>query len=136
MNKLILLLLFIPLVSFGQESSLTSSEITYYGKDFFRLEGTVISDSLKENRYDRLPLSYKNIVRKPVWNLSKSSAGLSIRFLSNSTTVSVKWKILNDFTMNHMAETGIKGVDLYYNCLLYTSPSPRDQRGSRMPSSA
>ena len=24
----------------------------------------------------------------------------------------------------------------YYLCLLYTSPSPRDQRGSRMPSSA
>ena len=26
--------------------------------------------------------------------------------------------------------------DLMYSCLLYTSPSPRDQRGSRMPSSA
>ena len=26
--------------------------------------------------------------------------------------------------------------DLYQHCLLYTSPSPRDQRGSRMPSSA
>ena len=26
--------------------------------------------------------------------------------------------------------------DLYEDCLLYTSPSPRDQRGSRMPSSA
>ena len=25
---------------------------------------------------------------------------------------------------------------LYQSCLLYTSPSPRDQRGSRMPSSA
>ena len=25
---------------------------------------------------------------------------------------------------------------LIYRCLLYTSPSPRDQRGSRMPSSA
>ena len=24
----------------------------------------------------------------------------------------------------------------HYSCLLYTSPSPRDQRGSRMPSSA
>ena len=24
----------------------------------------------------------------------------------------------------------------FFNCLLYTSPSPRDQRGSRMPSSA
>ena len=29
------------------------------------------------------------------------------------------------------------GYMLYYlHCLLYTSPSPRDQRGSRMPSSA
>ena len=27
-------------------------------------------------------------------------------------------------------------VNKYFNCLLYTSPSPRDQRGSRMPSSA
>ena len=34
----------------------------------------------------------------------------------------------------------IKSVEIYNtnftNCLLYTSPSPRDQRGSRMPSSA
>ena len=29
-----------------------------------------------------------------------------------------------------------KGVREYVDCLLYTSPSPRDQRGSRMPSSA
>ena len=28
------------------------------------------------------------------------------------------------------------GMDKLYICLLYTSPSPRDQRGSRMPSSA
>ena len=28
------------------------------------------------------------------------------------------------------------GFRHYDNCLLYTSPSPRDQRGSRMPSSA
>ena len=27
-------------------------------------------------------------------------------------------------------------VDMVKACLLYTSPSPRDQRGSRMPSSA
>ena len=27
-------------------------------------------------------------------------------------------------------------VEQLYTCLLYTSPSPRDQRGSRMPSSA
>ena len=30
----------------------------------------------------------------------------------------------------------LAGLFIYYVCLLYTSPSPRDQRGSRMPSSA
>ena len=29
-----------------------------------------------------------------------------------------------------------RATPLYEACLLYTSPSPRDQRGSRMPSSA
>ena len=29
-----------------------------------------------------------------------------------------------------------EGSSLFDSCLLYTSPSPRDQRGSRMPSSA
>ena len=42
-------------------------------------------------------------------------------------------------TKTEMFETGIKVVDLlapYSNCLLYTSPSPRDLSTSRMPSSA
>ena len=33
-------------------------------------------------------------------------------------------------------ELSDKPFIVYNNCLLYTSPSPRDQRGSRMPSSA
>ena len=33
-------------------------------------------------------------------------------------------------------EDKIEMARRFYNCLLYTSPSPRDQRGSRMPSSA
>ena len=32
--------------------------------------------------------------------------------------------------------THVGVIDRLYGCLLYTSPSPRDQRGSRMPSSA
>ena len=34
------------------------------------------------------------------------------------------------------AKLGIPVNWVDYTCLLYTSPSPRDQRGSRMPSSA
>ena len=108
---LMLLFLSIPILSSSQEQGST----VYFGKDYFILEGTLINDSYKENRYDRLPLSYKEVVRKPVWELSKASAGMSIRFLSNSTSIAVKWTVLNNFSMNHMAETGIKGVDLYFN---------------------
>ena len=36
-----------------------------------------------------------------------------------------------------LALAGFKRKEInVYTCLLYTSPSPRDQRGSRMPSSA
>ena len=107
----LLLFLSFPASAISQELK----NAIYYGEDYFILEGTEIPDSLKENRYDRLPLSYKEIVRKPVWELSKASAGMSIRFLSNSTSISVKWTVLNNFKMNHMAETGIKGIDLYFN---------------------
>ena len=89
-------------------------DIKYFNDDSFLLEGTDIPDSLKENKYDRLPASYKEIVREPVWDLAKNSAGLSIRFLSNSSLITVKWELLNNFSMDHMPDTGIKGVDLYF----------------------
>ena len=103
-------LYFFSAVLFSQEN-----KVKYYGRDFFLIEGTAIADSLKESPYDRLPISYKKVVREPVWDLSKSSAGLSVRFHSNSSSVSLKWEVLNDFSMNHMADTGIKGIDLYFN---------------------
>ncbi len=99
---------------FGQSDAQDSSDIMFYGEDSFKLEGTLIPDSLKENKYDRLPASYKGVVREAVWELSKSSAGLSIRFLTNSPMIKVKWEVLHDFKMNHMPETGIKGIDIYF----------------------
>ena len=35
-----------------------------------------------------------------------------------------------------MESSNIQSYHYFMHCLLYTSPSPRDQRGSRMPSSA
>ena len=41
--------------------------------------------------------------------------------------------VLDDAAIDFLEQTPIEMLD---PCLLYTSPSPRDQRGSRMPSSA
>ena len=95
------------------ETIITDSTIIYYGRQYFLIEGTTILDSLKESPYDRLPISYKEKVREPVWDLSKASAGITVRFHSNSTSINLKWTVLNDFDMPHMAATGIKGIDLY-----------------------
>lgn len=92
---------------------MNEEELKYYGKESFIIEGTSIPESLKEGPFDRLPLSFKEKVRPPVWNLSKATAGITIRFLSNSSQVAIKWTLLNNIEMNHMPDTGSKGVDLY-----------------------
>jgi hypothetical protein len=112
--KLMIIFSVISIFAIAQNpSSEKGKSIVYFNKDHFLIEGTTIPDSLKENTYDRLPIAYKDKVREPVWKLSKASSGITVRFLSNSGTIKVKWELLNNTTMNHMAETGIKGIDLY-----------------------
>ena len=112
---LLVLISSFSVLTFSQqtETIITDSTIIYYGRQYFLIEGTTILDSLKESPYDRLPISYKEKVREPVWDLSKASAGITVRFQSNSTSINLKWTVLNDFDMPHMAATGIKGIDLY-----------------------
>jgi hypothetical protein len=109
--KYLILLFFIVVVNVSHAQQ--KAETKYYNEKYFLVEGTTFMDSVKENLYDRLPVSYKNKVRKPVWELSKNSAGISVRFLTNSSSIKVKWELLENYRMNHMAETGIKGIDLY-----------------------
>lgn len=96
----------------AQDTTATNS-VKFYGKEYFLIEGTAIPESEKESPYDRLPASYKEKVREPVWDLSKCAAGITARFKSNSTSILLKWEVLNNFSMNHMPATGIRGVDLY-----------------------
>ena len=44
--------------------------------------------------------------------------------------------IKGSLEVGKLADLVVLGSDITKICLLYTSPSPRDQRGSRMPSSA
>ena len=79
----------------------------------FRFSSFRKSHRLTLTRYERLPDSLRNISRKPLWELGRNSAGLAIRFRSNSTRIAAKWEVLLNRNMNHMTPTGIKGLDLY-----------------------
>jgi hypothetical protein len=87
------------------------AQTVYYDASAFPLLGKI--STATETRYERLPANLKTITREPVWHLGKNTAGLAIRFCSNSQQISVRWEVLNDFSMNHMPATGIKGLDLY-----------------------
>lgn len=88
-----------------------NSQIVYHDASAFPLLGKAAESTA--TRYERLPDSLRNIPRRPLWDLGQNSAGLAIRFRSNSTTIAAKWDVLLNREMNHMTPTGIKGVDLY-----------------------
>ena len=56
--------------------------------------------------------------------------------ISNQPTASVGIISANHMDFGMQKESGRVLQNMIQTCLLYTSPSPRDQRGSRMPSSA
>ena len=76
------------------------------------IEGRIWDTELEE-AYDRLPRKAKGVVRDAVWNLSKHSAGLMIRFRSNAEEIIVRYKVKGNHAMQHMPATGVSGVDLY-----------------------
>jgi hypothetical protein len=64
--------------------------------------------------FDRLPAKAEKTVRPAVWGLSRHSAGLCVRFVTDSPSVQARWTVTNkNLAMPHMPATGVSGVDLY-----------------------
>jgi len=93
------------------------SELTWRDAKAFRIMGRTMVEPMMHQTdsmaYTRLPWSEKESYRSELWYLGRNSAGIAVRFSSNSKTVGVRWTVWNSFAMNHMAATGVRGVDLY-----------------------
>jgi hypothetical protein len=63
--------------------------------------------------YNRFPDSLEQYLRKPVWKLSRNSAGIAICFESNSKQITAKWKTAGEASFQHVAGTLVKGLDFY-----------------------
>lgn len=64
-------------------------------------------------KYTRIPANLRDSVRPELWERSQCSSGIGVRFATNSTRIGVKYELLWDTHMIHMADTGLKGTDLY-----------------------
>jgi lysophospholipase L1-like esterase len=66
--------------------------------------------------FDRLPAKAEGVVRNAVWNLSRHSAGISARFVTDAKSIEAKWTLTSaNLAMPHMPATGVSGLDLYVN---------------------
>ncbi len=64
--------------------------------------------------YGRLPAAAKTVVRPPVWDLSRHSAGLLVRFVTGAPAIHARWAVTSgSLAMPHMPATGVSGLDLY-----------------------
>ncbi len=66
-----------------------------------------------DHPYWRLDPAIKDSCRTDLWDRQTNSAGIAVRFATDSKAVGVRYHLLNNFHMIHMADTGTKGTDLY-----------------------
>lgn len=100
-------LLAMPSLAFARSADTQWRDVRDWG-----VEGRGWSDTVRY--FDRLPGRAEASVREPVWNLSRHSAGMCVRFATDATTIRVRYSLLSDrLAMPHMPATGVSGLDLY-----------------------
>lgn len=84
-------------------------DVTQWG-----VEGRILPQAERKRWFDRLPASAEGKVTTSVWSLSRDSAGMMLRFRSNSPSLHVHYKLSKaNLGMPHMPATGVSGVDFY-----------------------
>lgn len=88
--------------------------VAWYDVTTWGVEGRILPDQERERWFDRFPKSADGKVTTNVWNLSRDSAGMMVRFQTDSPTIHVNYELRSDrLAMPHMPATGVSGVDLY-----------------------
>ena len=96
----------------AQNFNFSEDDVDWYDVKEFGVEGKGWSETKKY--FDRLPAKAEGFVRDQVWNLSRDSAGMCFRFVSDSPNIYVRYELSREsLSMTHMAATGHSGVDLY-----------------------
>lgn len=105
----LLLAVLAPMVSAQDFTKIDT--LKFYDALQFRMINKGWSDS--ETPYYRVPAYLKDSTRTTFYERQRNTAGEAFRFRTNSTCVAVRYNLLTNMHMAHMADTGIKGTDLY-----------------------
>ncbi len=86
--------------------------VAWYNVEQWGVEGKGWPETARY--FDRLPAKAEKTVRAAVWGLSRHSAGMLVRFETNSPAIQVRYTLMSPrLEMSHMPATGVSGIDLY-----------------------
>lgn len=87
-------------------------KVDWYNAQDLTIEGIAWEEA--KPLYNRFPKKAESSVRKSVWYLSTNSAGVCVKFNSDARAFHARWKLKSSkLAMEHMAATGVSGLDLY-----------------------
>ena len=88
------------------------AELDWQNAQTFTVEGLGFHDL--KSPYDRLPSRAENVVRQAVWDLSRDSSGVLVRFIANTTTIHARWTLTGKtLAAPTITATASSGLDLY-----------------------
>ena len=91
-----------------------AANVEWHDVTTWGVEGREFVDAQRLRWFDRLPASAEATVTKNVWNLSRDSAGMMVRFKTDASSLHVHYRLTKDrLAIPNMAATGVSGVDFY-----------------------
>jgi len=90
-------------------SAVTADSLRYVNAMDYRMINYAFDKTLEA----RLPVTLQDSLRASIWPLAQCTAGKGFRFATDSRAIGVRYNLLTNMHMMHMADTGIKGTDLY-----------------------
>lgn len=113
-------------------ASAPQDDLTWHDATTLGLEGQGWTETALP--YDRLPADAEGVVRDRVWQLSRQSAGLVLRFTTDSREIRARWKLADaSLALPHMPASAKSGLDLYgrfdgeWRWLAATKPTSAEQ---------
>ncbi|PTX99045.1 SGNH/GDSL hydrolase family protein [Opitutus sp. ER46] len=91
-----------------------AADVEWHDVTTWGAEGRAWVDQPRQLWFDRLPAAAEQTVTKNVWNLSRDTAGMMVRFKTDATSIHVHYLLTKDrLAKPHMPATGVSGLDLY-----------------------
>lgn len=91
-----------------------TANLAWHDVESWGVEGRAWPEQTRLRWYDRLPAAAEKTVTSNVWNLSRDSAGMMVRFQTDAAAISVRYKLLKEkLASPNMSAMGASGVDLY-----------------------